>query len=50
MISEIFTSATFGVDAFIIRVETHMEGAAPYFSIVGLPDNAVKESKERTPN
>ena len=49
MISEIFTSATFGVDAFIIRVETHMEGGSPYFSIVGLPDNAVKESKERIP-
>lgn len=50
MITEIFTAATFGVDAYIIRVETHLEKAMePRFSIVGLPDNAVKESRERIP-
>lgn len=50
MITEIFTAATFGVDAYIIRVETHMEKVAePYFAIVGLPDNAVKESRQRIP-
>lgn len=50
MITEIFTAATFGVDAYIIRVETHFEKAVePHFSIVGLPDNAVKESRERIP-
>jgi magnesium chelatase family protein len=50
MITEIFTSATYGVDAYIIRVETHLEKAMePRFSIVGLPDNAVKESRERIP-
>ncbi|MCX6163768.1 MAG: YifB family Mg chelatase-like AAA ATPase [Ignavibacteriae bacterium] len=50
MITEIFTAATFGVDAYIIRVETNLEKTAkPYFSIVGLPDNAVKESRERIP-
>jgi magnesium chelatase family protein len=50
MITEIYTSATYGVDAYIIRVETHLEKAMqPGFSIVGLPDNAVKESRERIP-
>lgn len=50
MITEIFTSATFGVDAYIIRVETNLEKTVkPSFSIVGLPDNAVKESRERIP-
>jgi len=48
MISEIFTSATIGVDAYTIRVETHLEnlnnGA---FNVVGLPDNTVKESRDR---
>ncbi|MBL7128571.1 MAG: YifB family Mg chelatase-like AAA ATPase [Ignavibacteria bacterium] len=47
MVSEIFTSATYGVDAYIIRVETHIEKGLHSFSIVGLPDNAVKESRER---
>jgi magnesium chelatase family protein len=50
MITEIFTSATYGIDAYIIRVETHLERTSkPVFSIVGLPDNAVKESRERIP-
>lgn len=50
MITEVFTAATYGIDAYIVRVETHLEKAMqPGFSIVGLPDNAVKESRERIP-
>lgn len=48
MIAEIFTASTYGVDAFIVRAEVHVEGGLFYFAIVGLPDIAVKESKERT--
>jgi magnesium chelatase family protein len=47
MLSKVFSSATFGIDAFIIEVETHCEKQIPSFTIVGLPDNAVKESRER---
>lgn len=47
MISKVLTSATYGIDAYIIEVETHVEKAIPGFIIVGLPDNAVKESRER---
>lgn len=47
MITEVFTATTYGVDAFIVRVETHIERALFSFAIVGLPDSAVKESKER---
>lgn len=47
MLSKIFTSATYGIEAFIIEVETNVEKNVPLFTIVGLPDNAVKESKER---
>ena len=47
MLSKIFTSATYGIDAYIIEVETNVEKNVPNFTIVGLPDNAVKESKER---
>jgi len=47
MFSKIYSSATLGIDAYIIEVETHCEKNIPGFTIVGLPDNAVKESKER---
>jgi len=47
MLSRVFSSATYGVDAFPVEVETHLEKNIPGFSIVGLPDNAVRESRER---
>ncbi|MEG2769809.1 MAG: magnesium chelatase domain-containing protein, partial [Oscillospiraceae bacterium] len=36
-----------GLDGFMVRVETDISGGLPNFDIVGLPDNAVKEAKER---
>ncbi|MGE5429726.1 MAG: YifB family Mg chelatase-like AAA ATPase [Syntrophomonadaceae bacterium] len=47
MLSKILSSATFGIEAFLVEVETHIEKKIPAFTIVGLPDNAVKESRER---
>lgn len=47
MFSKVFSSATYGIDAFIIEVETHSDKAVPGFAVVGLPDNAVKESRDR---
>lgn len=47
MFSKVFSSATFGIDAVIVEVETHYEKQLPSIIIVGLPDNAVRESKER---
>ena len=47
MFSKILSSATYGIDAYIVEVETHCEKQIPSFTIVGLPDNAVKESRER---
>ena len=47
MLSKIYSSATYGIDAYIIEVETNCEKQIPSFTIVGLPDNAVKESRER---
>lgn len=47
MLSNVLSGAVQGIDAFIVEVETHMEGNVPYFGLVGLPDNAVKESRER---
>jgi magnesium chelatase family protein len=47
MLSKIFSSATYGIDAYLVEVETNVESQIPGFTIVGLPDNAVKESRER---
>lgn len=47
MFSKIFSSATYGIDAYLVEVETHCERQIPSITIVGLPDSAVKESKER---
>ncbi len=47
MLSKIYSSATVGIDAYLIEVETNVEKQIPSFTIVGLPDNAVKESRER---
>ena len=45
MLSKIFSSATIGIDAYLVEVETNVEKQIPAFTIVGLPDNVVKESK-----
>ena len=47
MVSEVNSATAYGVDAYIVRVETHIENQLAKFIIVGLPDNAVKEASER---
>src|SRR5215213_8097288 len=49
MLSTIRACAIVGLDGCIIEVQTDFNPRAgiPSFTIVGLPDNAVKESKER---
>lgn len=47
MYSNIYSSAVYGINAFIVEIETHMDNAVPNFFMVGLPDSSVKESKER---
>ncbi|MDH4069634.1 MAG: YifB family Mg chelatase-like AAA ATPase [Ignavibacteria bacterium] len=47
MLSKVSSAATFGVNACLIDVEIHLEKQLPGFSIVGLPDSAVRESRER---
>ncbi len=45
--SKILSSALYGVDAKLVEVETDIANGLPSFTIVGLPDGAIKESKER---
>jgi len=47
MLAQILSAAVLGIDAFIVKVEAHLEGGPPYFATVGLPNGAVRESRER---
>ena len=47
MLATIKSGALMGVDAVVVDVEVDMALGMPFFAIVGLPDNAVKESKVR---
>lgn len=47
MLAKIFCFSLFGLDAFPIIIEADIADGLPSFTIVGLPDNAVKESRER---
>lgn len=47
MYSRVFSAAVFGINAIIIEIETHTDNQVPAFNIVGLPDSAIKESRER---
>lgn len=43
----IYTRATVGIDAPLVTVEVHITNGMPNFSMVGLPEAAVKESRDR---
>lgn len=47
MLVKIFGSAVFGVDASTITIEVSVDGSGTKYFMVGLPDNAVKESLQR---
>lgn len=47
MITRIFSAAVVGVDATEIEIEVNTGSGEPSIIVVGLPDTAVKESKDR---
>ena len=47
MVTKAITATTVGIDAHKIEVEVDVINSLPNMSIVGLPDNAVNEAKER---
>ena len=47
MISRIMSAALLGIDAYLVEVEARLERGLMAFALVGLPDSAVKESRER---
>ena len=47
MLARVMSSAVIGIDAYIVEVEVDISKGLPNFSTVGLPEGAVRESKER---
>ncbi len=47
MYSHLQSAALSGINAFVVEIETHLDNSLPNFIVVGLPDSAVKESRER---
>ena len=47
MVSKIQSSALMGIEAYPVEVEVDVSPGLPTFTIVGLPETSVKESKER---
>lgn len=46
-LSTVMTRALCCVDSPLVRVETHLPNGLPSFTVVGLPETAVRESRER---
>ena len=46
-LSVVLSRALTGIDAPLVRVETHLSNGLPAFNIVGLPETTVRESKDR---
>ncbi len=47
MLAKVLSAALVGVDAHFVEVEVDIGGGLPQFSVVGLPDVIVRESRDR---
>jgi magnesium chelatase family protein len=47
MLFKTLSAAVFGIDAYLVEVEVDVSAGQPNFTTVGLPDAAVRESRER---
>src|SRR5437667_8584262 len=47
MLFKALSAAVYGIDAYVVEVEVDISAGNGIFLTVGLPDAAVKESKER---
>ena len=48
MLAKVRSAAVFGIEAYLLDIEVYIaKGDMPYIAIVGLPDTAVKESRDR---
>jgi magnesium chelatase family protein len=47
VLSKVFSATVFGIETYKVEVEVDISSGLPAFNIVGLPDTAVQEAKER---
>jgi len=47
MLSVVKSGGTYGINGYVVDVEVNISQGLPQFTVVGLPDTAVKESRER---
>ena len=47
MLSKTYSGGTVGIKPYLVEIEVDITKGLPAFNIVGLPDTAIKESKER---
>src|ERR1700739_868473 len=47
MLAKIYSAAVYGIDAYEVEIECNVGPGKPVMVIVGLPDMAVKESRDR---
>ncbi len=47
MLAKVFSANVLGIDGYLIEIEIDVAKGLPQISVVGLPDAAVKESKDR---
>jgi magnesium chelatase family protein len=47
MLGKVLSCAVYGLEASLVSVEVDLASGLPLFAVVGLPDTAVKESKDR---
>ncbi|MBI3621707.1 MAG: YifB family Mg chelatase-like AAA ATPase [Nitrospirae bacterium] len=47
MLGKVLSCAVYGLEASLVSVEADLASGLPIFAVVGLPDAAVKESKDR---
>lgn len=47
MLARVWSAAILGIDAIQVGVEVDVSGGLPGITLVGLPDTAVQESRER---
>ena len=47
MLAKVYSAAVYGVDAYEVEIEVNASAGSPVVVVVGLPDAAVKESKDR---
>jgi len=47
LLSKVLSGAVIGIDAYLVEVEVDIASGLPCFTTVGLPETAVKESRER---